>query len=148
MKTLDDAPAILDTNLLVYAGDVRSPQHAAAKAVRDAAAVGQFQGYVTVQILLEFVSVVTSAKRVHSPLSVSDAWKEVDRIASAFTVLAYDLSVVKEAGRIAQATGLKGADIFDATIAATALRHGIRVIYTFDAGVFGRVPGIEVREPS
>ena len=42
---------------------------------------------------------------------------------------------------------LTSADIFDIVIAATMLANDVTTVYTYDVGVFGRVPGITVREP-
>ena len=81
MKTSADEHAILDTNVIIYAADVRAPQYRAAR-------------------------------------------------------------------QLSEKLGVKGADVFDLAIAATAIRAEIKIIYTFDAQIFSRVPGLEVREPS
>jgi predicted nucleic acid-binding protein len=147
MKTSADERAILDTNVLVYAADVRAPQHAAARALRDAAARGAFMGHLTTQVLLEFVSVVTSPKRVVTPCSVTEAWAEVRRLSTAFPVLALHDDDVRMVGQLSEELRVKGADVFDLAIAATALRAGISIIYTFDARIFSRIARLQVREP-
>jgi predicted nucleic acid-binding protein len=147
MKTLADDRAILDTNVLVYAADVRAPQYNAARTLRDAAARGEFKGYITTQVLLEFVSVVTSSKRVTSPRSIAEAWTEVRRLTTAFPVLALQDDDIRTVGRLSEMLNVKGADIFDLAIAATAFRAGIYIIYSFDTQMFSRIPGLEVRVP-
>ena len=147
MKTSVDERAIIDTNVLVYAADARAPQHAAAEALRDAAARGEFMGYLTTQVVLEFVSVVTSPKHVASPRSVAEAWAEVRRLTTAFPVLTLEDDAIRTVAQLSEDLGVKGADIFDLAIAATALRSGINITYTFDARLFSRVPGLEAREP-
>jgi predicted nucleic acid-binding protein len=147
MKTSADERAIIDTNVLVYAADVRAPQYAAAQALRDAAARGEFTAYLTTQIVLEFVSIVTSPKRVASPRRVVEAWVEIRRLTTAFPVLTFEDDDLRAVAQLSEDLAVKGADVFDLAIAATALRSGINIIYTFDARIFSRVPGLEVRQP-
>ena len=67
-------PGIVDANVLVYALDADAPQHGAARALletaRDDASTTLF---VTSQILCEFYSIVTNARRVPKPRSPADA---------------------------------------------------------------------------
>ena len=57
-------PGIVDTNVLVYALDADAPQHAAARALLEAARETSTTLYVTSQILCEFYSIVTNPRRV------------------------------------------------------------------------------------
>ncbi len=59
-------PGILDANVLVYAMDADAPQHAASRALLDAGRSQSARLYVTLQILCEFYSIVTNARRVRS----------------------------------------------------------------------------------
>ena len=135
-----DARAIIDTNVLVYAADARAPQHAAAQALRDTAAHGEFIGHLTTQVVLEFVSVVTSPRRVASPRGITEAWAEIRRLTTAFPVLTLEDGDIRTVAELSENLGVKGADVFDLAIAATALRSGVNVVYTFDPRVFARVP--------
>lgn len=147
MKMSASERVILDTNVLVYAGDTRAPQHATSKAMRMAAARGEFEAFVTTQILLEFVAVVTNPKRVASPIGITAAWTEVNRFMMAFPVLGPTSDDIREVGRLAESLNFSGAKIFDLSIAVTALRASVTVIYTYDDAVFSRVPGLTVRTP-
>ena len=57
-------PGLVDTNVLVYALDADAPHHAVARALLEAAREGSSSLYVTPQILCEFYSIVTNARRV------------------------------------------------------------------------------------
>lgn len=73
-------PGIVDANVLVYAMDADAPQHAASRALLEAARNRSTTLYVTSQILCEFYSVVTNARRVQRhapppmPYARSPAW--------------------------------------------------------------------------
>ena len=62
-------PGIVDANVLVYALDADAPQHAAARALIEAARDTSTTLFVTSQILCEFYSIVTNARRVPKPRS-------------------------------------------------------------------------------
>jgi predicted nucleic acid-binding protein len=66
-------PGIVDANVLVYALDADAPQHAAARALLETARDASITLFVTSQILCEFYSIVTNARRVPKPRSSADA---------------------------------------------------------------------------
>jgi predicted nucleic acid-binding protein len=57
-------PGVIDTNILVYAVNADSQQHAASRALLEAARDPATTLYVTSQILCEFYSVVTNPRRI------------------------------------------------------------------------------------
>ena len=68
-------PRIVDTNVLVYALDADAPQHAAARALIDAARTdAPATLFVTSQILCEFYSIVTNPRRVPEPRTAAELW--------------------------------------------------------------------------
>ena len=105
------------------------------------------QAFVTTQILLEFVAVITSPKRVASPVAIAAARVEVARIMTAFSVLSSTQEDMREVGRLAEALDVSGPRIFDLCIAVTALRASVSIIYTYDEGMFSRIEGLTVRKP-
>jgi predicted nucleic acid-binding protein len=71
--TMSVEPGIVDANVLVYAVDADAPQHAASRALLQAAHDSSTTLYVTSQVLCEFYSIVTNARRVPKPRSPADA---------------------------------------------------------------------------
>jgi predicted nucleic acid-binding protein len=67
--TMSVEPGVVDTNVLVYALDADAPQHAAARALLEAAREGSTTLYLTSQSLCEFYSIVTNPRRVSKPPS-------------------------------------------------------------------------------
>jgi predicted nucleic acid-binding protein len=66
-------PGVVDTKVLVYAMDTEAPQHSASRALLEAGRAGATTLYVTSQILCEFYSIVTNARRVAKPRPPADA---------------------------------------------------------------------------
>jgi predicted nucleic acid-binding protein len=66
-------PGVIDTSVLVYALDADAPQHAVSRALFEEARDGSVSLYVTFQILCEFYSIVTNARRVGRSRSPADA---------------------------------------------------------------------------
>jgi predicted nucleic acid-binding protein len=147
MKTLADSAVLLDTNVLVYALDTDAPQYEAAKSVCDAAAGGEFPAFITTQVVLEYVSVVTSPKRVATPATLAEAWDDVRRFLVAFNLLSLRPEDVPKVALLSEELGLSGPKVFDLGIAVTALSAGVDTVCTYDSSVFARVPGLKVLQP-
>jgi predicted nucleic acid-binding protein len=139
---------LIDTNVLVYATDTASPHCPASSALLGAVASGSFLACVAPQVLLEFVSVVSSPKRVASARAADEAWGVADSFAQSFEVLTPPADLYQRASVLGRRLGLKMQDVFDLAIAITALESGVGIIYSYDSAVFSRVPGITVRVPT
>ncbi len=138
---------LVDTNVLVYAVDSSAPQHAAAKSLYDKALVGDIELCITTQLLLEYVSVVTNPKRTRNPISVDEAWGDVDDFRALLPLIAPDADHLERVVELARTLQIGRTDVFDLSTAATMIGAGVDTVYTFDPSVFGRVPGITVRTP-
>jgi len=139
---------VVDTNVLVYAVDGGSPFHAACRATVDRLRLESGTGFVTWSIVYEFVRVVTHAKRSRR-LSAAQAWETVR------TLLASPgLEVLAETERhadvarqvVREVPDISGNFVDDAHIAILMREHGLRRIYTRDAG-FHRFPFLEPVDP-
>jgi predicted nucleic acid-binding protein len=80
-------PGIVDTNVLVYALDADAPQHAAARALLEAARDACAVLFVTSQILCEFYSLVTNPRRVPKPRTAADALDAISGLLGFLQVL-------------------------------------------------------------
>ena len=70
---------LLDTNVLVYAANRDCEFYELSNQIMGKAISGQIAVSVSLQILIEFYSVVTSPKRVEKPLSQEDAVNEINK---------------------------------------------------------------------
>jgi predicted nucleic acid-binding protein len=66
-------PGVIDANILVYAINPESPQHAGSNNLLEAARDPAITLYVTSQIVCEFYSVITNPRRVAVPRPPADA---------------------------------------------------------------------------
>ncbi len=125
-------PGIVDANVLVYAMDADAPQHAASRALLDAARDSSTTLYVTSQILCEFYSIVTNARRVPEPRSADDALRAIASLLTFLHVLPIPARTVEGWLDLLRRHPVTGGDIFDLQIVATMQANGIQRIYTFN----------------
>ncbi len=140
---------MLDTNLLVHAFNASSPHHARAKRVLHDALESRIDAYVTPQILYEFFAVVTDSRRVECPLSTEDATKICTDlwVSPAITILEPQSAISLDVFELANSHGLRGAEILDCVIAATARACGISRIITQNVKDFAKFDFLGVVNP-
>ena len=142
-------PGIVDANVLIYALDAEAPQHAACRALLEAA---QDQApasilYVSPQILCEFYSFVTNARRVLKPRSATDALTAISDLLGFLRVLSVPAAAIDEVRALLYRRPVIGGDIFDLQIVATMKLNHISRIYTFNTDDFSSFSEIEVLTP-
>jgi predicted nucleic acid-binding protein len=140
-------PGLVDTNVLIYALDADAPQHAVARSLLEAARDGSVVLYVTSQILCEFYSIVTNARRVAKPQTPVDALKALGDLLTFLHVLPIPATAAQGLMDLLQRHPVSGGDVFDLQIVATMQANGIERIYTFNRGDFEAVSGISVTGP-
>jgi predicted nucleic acid-binding protein len=129
-------PGIVDANVLVYALDADAPQHAAARALIEAARDAPTTLFVTSQILCEFYSIVTNARRVPKPRSPSDALSAISGLLAFLHVLPVPVHTVAGWLDLLRRHPVTGGDVFDLQIVATMQANGVQRIYTFNTADF------------
>lgn len=130
----------LDTNILVYAVELRGEDPAKAETARKL--VTQGDPWISTQVLGEFYVAVTSPRRAH-PLSLHHAvawiqfWKrfQVCGITSAHVDLALDLAIRFKIG------------YYDALVLAAASLADCSLVYSEDLSDRQVYDGIQVRNP-
>jgi predicted nucleic acid-binding protein len=140
-------PGIVDANILVYAMHADAPQHAASRALLDAARDSSTTLYVTSQILCEFYSIVTNARRVPNPRSPDEALRAISGLLSFLHVLPIPARTVEGWLGLLRRHPVTGGDVFDLQIVATMQANGIQRIYTFNRDDFEVFPELAVVKP-
>jgi predicted nucleic acid-binding protein len=140
-------PGIIDTNVLVYALDADAPQHASSRALLEAARDGSTTLYVTSQILCEFYSIVTNARRVAKPRSPDDASSAVSDLLAFLHVLPIPAHTVEGWLGLLRRHPVAGGDVFDLQIIASMQANGVQRIYTFNTDDFEAFPELSVVTP-
>jgi uncharacterized protein len=143
-------PALVDTNILVYATMSDSPHHAAASALMEQAQSADANLFVASQSLVEFYSVVTNRRRVTLPLSADRAIEAIECMLqlAGLVLLPYPQDVVTRWCELLRQKPVVGAEVFDVQLVATMLAHGIRRLYTLNVADFRQFSILEVLVPT
>ena len=131
-------PGVLDANILVYAINADAPQHAASRALLEAARDPSITLYVTSQILCEFYSLVTNPRRVAVVSSPTEALRILSVLLAlpGLHILPMPVSAVAGWMALLQRCPVMGADVYDLQIVATMQANGVQRIYTFNTADF------------
>jgi predicted nucleic acid-binding protein len=124
-------PGIPDTNVLVYAVNADAPQHAASRALLEAAGDPSIALYVTSQLLCEFYSLITNPRRVALASSSTEALSIISAMLTlpGLHVLPTPASAVVGWMHLLERHPVTGGDVFDLQIVATMQANGIQRIY-------------------
>ena len=137
-------PGLVDANILVYGVDADAAQHAASRTLLEAARDGFSTLYVSSQILCEFYSIVTNARRVQKPRSSADALSAISGLLIFLQVLPVPATVVDGLVDLLRRRPVTGGEIFDLQIVATMKANGVLRIYTFNTDDFDVFPELDV----
>ena len=133
---------LIDTNVLVYAHDRSEPikQKRAIETLKSLQIVGS--GYLSAQCLSEFFSAVTRGQIPR--LTVSEATRQIDRLARIWTVLDITSQIVLEAARGVSEHQLC---FWDAQIWAAARLNQIPVVFSEDFATGAVTEGVRFVNP-
>jgi toxin-antitoxin system PIN domain toxin len=138
---------LVDVNILIYATDRRSPQHAVARDWLDAQLTDSVALGMPWVSLLGFLRLSTNPRIMPRPLSIAAAWEEVT---AWLTCEAVWIPQPTERhsdilGELLALPGVHGNLVTDAHLAALAIEHGLTLCST--DGDFARFPGLSWRNP-
>lgn len=144
----DEEFALFDTNLLVYARDIDSPNYQRAKELQGLVNQGELKAVITPQNLLEFYSTITNKAKNKNADSPKEAIAEVKKyLISPFELITPNGSELEILLNLLKDKRMIGRKIFDAYLVATMLSNGIKTIYTANDRDFVDFPGIKVVNP-
>jgi predicted nucleic acid-binding protein len=137
MRRLFGRTCLLDTNVLVYSLDRTSAYFVQAAQVLEHCTNGQITGYLSQQILLELLHVLTRYQRV--PLA--DALHDVTAFADhpRLPIVGPSTYTYKECLRLARSAS--NVDVFDLYLVATMIDAGITTLVTANTRDFRDVAG-------
>ena len=132
---------LLDANILLYAVDTDSKDHAAASDWLEIQLSGPMRVGLPWQSIGAFVRIATHPRVYERPLAPAEAWGYVDAWLAAPNVWlpAAGEATANVLGQLLQAPGVTGNLVPDAQLAALAIEHGVAVA-SADAD-FARFPG-------
>lgn len=141
---------VVDTNILVYAADADSPDHAECRRRVEAWRRQATPWHLTWGIVYEYLRVSTHANVFRKPFTMPQAWSFIEAILASPSLemlVETDRHASVASAFIEEVSGLRGNLAFDAHTAILMREHGIRRIYTRDMD-FHRFPDIEVIDPT
>jgi len=138
----------LDSNVLIAATITTHRRHQRSLELVEAGLKGNQSFAVAEQILLEWYSVVTSNRQSFTPLAPNQAHKFLKRYTdSNLTIIQPTRDTFNHFVSIAGRPPVRGKDIFDRYLAATALSNGIATILTENIKDFAGIPGLTAVNP-
>jgi len=138
----------LDTNLLVYARREELPEHTAARALLRQLAEGDEPWALAWPCVYEFLRVITHPRVFDPPTPLGRALDDLESLLASpsLVLLGEGPAHTGHLRRMVEAGAAIGNLIHDAHIAALAVEHGVRELWTADRD-FARFPGLRIRNP-
>lgn len=137
----DDAPAFVDTNVLVYAYDVTEPERRAVAQKTLSELMRSNRLRLSTQVLQELY--VTLTRKLGNPLSPDQALPLLEHYA-AWPLQTTDFALIREAIHLSSQAVLS---FWDSLIVMAAVRSGAQILYTEDLNDGQAIMGLEVRNP-
>jgi len=138
----------VDTNILVYAFHADFEQHAKAKAaLAQLASQGEPWG-IPSPCIHEFLATVTRRQYLSRPATISEALDFIATLTGTYGCFVLDESArhFDTLARVLTASGVTGAKMHDARIAAICSDHGVQEFLTADRD-FGYFPWLNTVNP-
>jgi predicted nucleic acid-binding protein len=150
MTTVSE-PALVDTNVLVYALFPAMPDYAASRALLDTARAARANLYVAPQNLIEFFAVVTDPRRVTQPKTPAEALQAIDDFFTlpGLALLPVPGDLITRWSQLIRQSSATKKRAFDTQLVATMLGSNGMKIYTFNTADFQgfAFAGIQVATP-
>ena len=131
----------VDTNVLVNARILESPDHEMARASLQRAFDEPEPLRISRQVLREYLAVVTRPQTWLVPIPREDALDDVERLAATYEILEDGAVVTDVLVSLCREVPVGGRQIHDANIVATMLAYGERELLTFNTADFRRYGG-------
>ncbi len=138
----------IDTNVLVFAEIISSPQHVRAREVLRNLGEGAAAWAIPWPCVYEFLRVVTHPRVYHPPVPMDLALRDLRAVlgSPSLVLLAETPRHAEVMDAVMRDSGVAGNLIHDAHIAALCLEHGVSEIITGDRD-FRRFTGLAVTDP-
>lgn len=141
----------LDTNILVYAHNIKAPYHSSAKVfveqvMNEKNSGGQLSVCFPAQVLMEFLNVITW-HRLEAPLPLPDAIQVVQDYLSAGVSILYPQHTQIETLMDLLKSVTTRKKIFDVALVATLKDHGVPGLYTVNTKDFEEFTFLDTKNP-
>jgi predicted nucleic acid-binding protein len=138
MATMDAKRIFLDTNVLIYSTNIRSPLVNTAKAAIQKAREQGIELVVSQQILREYLAVTTRFDVIKGKTKFQNIIANVQKFQREFTVVVESPKQFEQLIQILQEVPSAGKQVHDANIVTTMVVHGIEHLLTHNVDDFER----------
>jgi predicted nucleic acid-binding protein len=128
----------IDTNILVYATDPRSPYRVGAVHALGKARQRGYALVISTQVLREYLAVTTRTNVGSSDVPFTEIFENVRLFRRAFEIVEDRSIVLDHLLELLESIPTAGKQIYDANIVATMQAHGIRSLLTHNTVDFNR----------
>ncbi len=138
---------LFDSNVLIYAQDADCAWYEHSIEIHRQAIDGEIQAALSIQNIIEFLSIITNPKRVPVPLTRDRALSEVRKYVKSgiFSIITPNATTPDELTHLVSYWDEKSSQhIFDLHLVATMKSNGISKIVTANTADFDTLPGLEV----
>ncbi len=138
----------VDTNVLVYSSDLRSPHHERALELLTSLAVGTSLVYLLWPVIMGYLRIITHSRIFDEPLTPGDAIGNISNLLehSNIQTVSETVGFFPVYATINARMSPRGNLVPDAHIVALMRQHGIDTIWTADTD-FRKFEGVKVRNP-
>ena len=138
MTTMGVSDLFIDTNVLIYATDPRSPlQHTALDALQQARDAGTAL-VISPQIVREFLAAATRQNVGGGGIPLDDILENIATFRAEFRIVEDSPTALDNLIALARQIPMAGRQIHDANIVATMLTHSIQRLLTHNTADFAR----------
>ena len=140
---------LIDSNILIYAGNEDSEYHTRASEVMRKMSVGEIQACIAYQSLYEFYAVITDPKRVEKPVSLQTAREATEQYMKARNIRKIHplRTNLRNVVVLLRKYEISKQNIFDLVLVATMMDNKVTGIYTNNEVHFRRFDFLEVVNP-
>ncbi len=138
MVTTDGNPVFVDTNVLVYTTQLRSPWHLIARQTLGQLYAGDGELWISRQVLREYLAVLTRSRQSLRPPPVAVLIADVHHFMRRFHIAEDGPAVTERLLALVGQHAVAGNQVHDANIVATMLTYDIHHILTHNIADFSR----------
>jgi predicted nucleic acid-binding protein len=120
---------ILDTNILIYADDIESPNHEICNRLIEST---KYKFYVTESILFEYYRVLTTCNSKFKNIETTEVIESIEIFSQNFTVLKSTNDTLNLVLEICKTNDIRSGAIFDVNIFALSIENEIDIICTYN----------------
>jgi predicted nucleic acid-binding protein len=108
---------------------------------------GDYDVFLSTQVLREFFAVVTNPRYIKNPLSIENANDQIQIFHTDFDILPVDYTIITKLIKLTEKYQITGQDVHDTAIVATMIQNNVKNVVTYNRKDFEKFKEIKVIIP-